>query len=260
MDFFDGALVTKITRAERIYTKYIDGIYYKPRETHGFVFYLSGKCKYVFRCGVSFVAEKNMFLYLPKGEVYEIHPECDCSCILINLDTENKLSEQPFGALLPSYAKIHDRFCRAVNVFFRQKKGYMADLQSEAYKIISLVQSEQSNSYITQSTYKRIEPAVVYISNNYHDPSLTITKLSELCSMSERYFGRLFCSYYGVYPKQFIMNLRLELARSLLSSSDESIAHISDTCGFQNQYYFSRFFKRATGLTPSEYRTQNEGQ
>ena len=254
MDFFENAIITNIPRASKIYTKHSDGIYCHARPTHGFVYHISGVNRYEYQNGIKFTAEKDMFLYLPKGETYKTFPDGDSTCILINVDTANDLDIPAFGQRFSRSNKLLDNFRKAVNIKFKNEKGCLAELTSVVYKIISLVQNEQDTDYVPNSTLKKIEPAISCICEKYCDADLSITELASLCGMSERYFGRLFCAHFGVYPKQYIVSQRIELARSLLSDSDESVALIAESCGFSNPYYFSRTFRQHVGMSPSEYR------
>ena len=55
---------------------------------------------------------------------------------------------------------------------------------------------------------------------------------------------------------EYLMHVRLEQAKRLLEGSDIRIADVAAQVGYADQFYFSRLFKRATGITPSDYRRQ----
>ena len=57
-------------------------------------------------------------------------------------------------------------------------------------------------------------------------------------------------------PKQYISEIRLQKAKQLLTEGVLKINAVAETCGFSNQYHFSRFFKQNTGMTPTEFMTQ----
>lgn len=254
MNFFQGGQISSINYAGRIYTSETDHVRFRPRTFHGFVFYLSGRCEYVYPEKPSFYAEKDMFLYLPKGIIYEIHPPEKSSCILIDVDTVNEVSFPAFAQQLYNAPQIRDCFISAANVFRQKKIGYMAELMSLVYRIIALVQSAQKNVYLPLATYARLEPAVNYIAANYMDPDLRVSGLAQLCNVSERYFSQLFLACYGTSPKKYILNRRIELARTLLSTGIMPVKQIAERCGFTNAYYFSRIFREIVMLSPSEYR------
>ena len=95
------------------------------------------------------------------------------------------------------------------------------------------------------------------IKSSYSDPALTNESLASECKISEVYFRKLFKEHFGISPKQYVIDVRLERARQLLTEGSVSLAQISEACGFTNQYHFSRIFKERVGLTPSEYRKKN---
>ena len=59
---------------------------------------------------------------------------------------------------------------------------------------------------------------------------------------------------------QYIVSLRIAAAKGYLENSNKNIAEIASTVGYDNALYFSRLFKKYTGLTPSEYRKKNKIQ
>jgi len=60
-----------------------------------------------------------------------------------------------------------------------------------------------------------------------------------------------------VPPMQYITSLRIAAAKGYLENSDKSIAEIAAAVGYENALYFSRIFKKRTGMTPSEYKQRN---
>ncbi|MGN0242538.1 MAG: helix-turn-helix domain-containing protein [Lachnospiraceae bacterium] len=67
-------------------------------------------------------------------------------------------------------------------------------------------------------------------------------------------FIRRFTNYTGISPRQYITNIRIEKAKSLLANNDFTIAEIAGFVGYQDALYFSRIFKKETGYSPSQYR------
>lgn len=84
----------------------------------------------------------------------------------------------------------------------------------------------------------------------------TVAELSESYGMSEGHFIRQFKSYTGQTPLEYRAFKRTETAKSLLVSTDMSVTDISLSLGFDDPLYFSRVFKRQTGVSPRGYRNK----
>ena len=65
----------------------------------------------------------------------------------------------------------------------------------------------------------------------------------------------LYKRFFGVTPKQDLLEARIVKAKTLMGPST-IIKEVANNCGFENEYYFSRVFKQKTGMTPSEYAQQ----
>ena len=65
----------------------------------------------------------------------------------------------------------------------------------------------------------------------------------------------LYKRFFGVTPKQDLLEARIVKAKTLMGPST-IIKEVASNCGFENEYYFSRVFKQKTGMTPSEYAQQ----
>jgi AraC-like DNA-binding protein len=64
---------------------------------------------------------------------------------------------------------------------------------------------------------------------------------------------RTFRRYTGLTPYQYFLQMRIHRAEELLKTPDVRVKEVAARLNFDNQYYFARFFKKKTGLTPSEW-------
>jgi two-component system response regulator YesN len=94
-----------------------------------------------------------------------------------------------------------------------------------------------------------------YVSNNL-DGDVTVAKLSDICHFNPSYLSRMYKNMTGKSISEFISSVKLTEAKKMLSTEQVKIAEISDSLGFSNASYFTRFFKKHTGLAPHEYRQQ----
>lgn len=101
--------------------------------------------------------------------------------------------------------------------------------------------------------WENVGEIVRYIENNYDKP-LTLETLASLSHYSRRHFTRLFREVCGVSPMEYLNKIRIKNASDLLVKSDMSIKQISRLCGFEDNNLFSRRFKEAYKISPSDYR------
>lgn len=87
--------------------------------------------------------------------------------------------------------------------------------------------------------------------------NIQMQDLCELVNISPQHLCRIFKKCSGMRPVEYILRVRIDAARELLANTDHEITQIADWCGFQNDNYFWKTFKKITGLTPGEYRQSN---
>lgn len=85
--------------------------------------------------------------------------------------------------------------------------------------------------------------------------NMKISGIAQKLGLSEEHFIRLFRKDMRMTPHQYFLRLKIEGASGLLMSSDKTVGEISDYFGFENQFHFSRMFKKCTGLSPIRYRS-----
>ena len=118
------------------------------------------------------------------------------------------------------------------------------------------MQKEFALSYVPKNTQKRLQPAIDFIHSEYTKENISIPKLAALCKMSPSMFRLTFTNTLGVSPIKYINNLKFTHAKELLSTEDCSISEAAMLSGFHDECYFSRAFKKHTGVSPSEYKLQ----
>ena len=83
---------------------------------------------------------------------------------------------------------------------------------------------------------------------------LTVEKLAKMANVHPHYFIAEFKKRFGKTPMQYVADIRVDKAKEYLTGTSLSIGEISELLSFADSKYFSKFFKRQTGVTPSEYR------
>lgn len=132
-------------------------------------------------------------------------------------------------------------------------------IQIALLSVFSILLKEQAYSNLTHQTSGQnelVKKALLSIKQNYLD-SLTVQSLAALLNVNTDYFIRIFKKTVGVTPKQYIQNLRIQKAVSLMQYEPEtSVSDIAQRTGFHDANYFSRSFKKMTGVTPTQYMQQ----
>ncbi|GGO00773.1 helix-turn-helix domain-containing protein [Saccharibacillus kuerlensis] len=98
-----------------------------------------------------------------------------------------------------------------------------------------------------------MEEIAAYIREHYRE-DLTLQDLAKRFFLSREYISRRFKREFGENVFDYLANIRLERAKQLLLDSEMKIVRIAELVGYQDEKYFSRVFKKATGRTPNEFR------
>ena len=99
----------------------------------------------------------------------------------------------------------------------------------------------------------KIQPSVDYIEKHFTDPELSVKELAALSHMSEVYFRKLFKEQFGVSPRKYLTDRRIQHAIGLMATEYYTLQEVAEAAGFADSKYFSVVFKKETGVSPSRY-------
>ena len=116
-------------------------------------------------------------------------------------------------------------------------------------------QLEQTPREKSQFLIQEIDSAIRFFHKNYHTP-ISIEEYASSHHMSVSWFIRSFKEYTGSTPTQYILSLRISNAQTLLGSTNYNITEIAEIVGYDNPLYFSRLFRKQSGMSPSEFRNR----
>ncbi|MBR5507610.1 MAG: helix-turn-helix domain-containing protein [Clostridia bacterium] len=145
-----------------------------------------------------------------------------------------------------------------------KNKFYIESASLMLQNILLYVAKNSTPSYSTQATPENINnydikvpsdvAKIITYFNEHYNETLEINEIAEQLRISHCRFIQLFKKFDSVTPKQYIINLRIRKAKELLVNSTLSINEIASEVGYPNALYFSRIFKKNTGLSPTDYR------
>ena len=142
-----------------------------------------------------------------------------------------------------------------LGVRFRVQKG-MRKEGEDPKEFYLRVKEKQPGAGENGSYDQIIMDAFGYMQEHYQE-SLSLTDISSVLGISSSYFSHLFKKQTGKNYVEYLNEIRLKAVMEDLKNSDFKIAVIAEKNGFHNFEYFSRFFKKATGLSPVKWRQEN---
>jgi Response regulator containing CheY-like receiver domain and AraC-type DNA-binding domain len=97
------------------------------------------------------------------------------------------------------------------------------------------------------------------VRKKYGSVGLNLTYIADSLNITENYLSNFFKEQTGENLSAFIQDLRLKEAKELLEESEKSIEEIAVCCGYSTANSFRRAFRKCSGYTPSDYRSQKRG-
>ena len=155
---------------------------------------------------------------------------------------------KPFSA---TYLKL-----RVQNIISQRRmlqQNYVSQLDSsgaDAYKLES--------PQIVDADKEMMKRLMSYLEANVSNPELKIEDLAAAVNLGRSVFYGKIKSIVGMTPVDFLRHIRIQRAEELITKSDYSFSQIAYSIGFSDPKYFSKCFKKETGMTPSEYRDKAE--
>lgn len=244
MNLFKNIIVTEIQKPFTVFSKKGRTEYTKQRPFYGLSFCLSGQITYMFG-DKKIVSNKNNAVILPMGATFSLHGDKEGLFPLINFKAQNFSCDSFIVIPLDDSTQHINDFNKLSDYFLREDK-YL-QIFSLFYHMLERLNLEQSH------TQNPLYPVINYLEINISNPEITNIFLAKKLGISEVYLRKLFSVHYGTSPRQFIIDMRIQKAKSLLTNGTHTITSISEECGFSSLYHFCRAFKDKTGMTPTEY-------
>ena len=229
--------------------------YSSGRGQYGVVFATEGEAEYRFLNGTRRAVHAGEVILLSKNAAYAVHIPQAFHHYTVNFDLADgsapplSLCEDfcVFPATDPAYAHLFER----ISSLWRAPHAG-SELASMAclYEILSLAQREVG---VDAARRSRLSSARAYITAHFSE-GVTNARLAALCGMSETNFRREWTAAYGQTPLAYRDGLRLAHAKELLLHAGATVGEAALACGFEDESYFVRFFKKQTGVTPGAYR------
>jgi YesN/AraC family two-component response regulator len=151
------------------------------------------------------------------------------------------------GATSDSILKINNQYLKSLQT--------MNSLEELCFKLQESIDtfSDCIFNYRPNKNSELIKNAIHFIAENFSTP-LSLEQVAKHVHLNSAYFSTLFKRSTGSSFKEYLNMIRIEESKRLLANTNYSVIDIAIATGFEDQSYFSKVFKKHTGLTPKQYR------
>ena len=222
----------------------------KKRKDHIVGIHLYGEAVHDFGYQ-KFVLSGNSIFFLNQRDDYDVELIEESEAYSIHFTTDVEIETDSFCIPISNDAEMLSLLRKAELAL---RSGDELKLMSLAYRFCSELVRAHEKAYSAKD--ERIVAAKRYIDENFKERECLAAAVSH-SGISSRRFNDLFKGIFGTTPQRYIIERKIEEARSLLDASTLSVTEIAEQCGFSDLYYFSKVFKEHHGVSPRKYRSEN---
>ena len=217
--------------------------------SHELIYHYSGEATVYFGDQV-LRTKPDTIRFLPQGSTwrYRVDREESGSCIDIFFCTDRPISKEAF--VISGTGKQGVLFKKLFALWVSKAPGYGHGCMALLYEILSLMEAQSAEGEASSAV---IEPTAAYIREHFLEDLPPMEALAKLSGISYSYMKKLFVRCYGLSPKQYIIQLKMNYACELLRTGRYGVGQVSELCGYQDIYFFSRQFKSVMGCPPSRF-------
>ena len=226
-----------------------------PREVDCLVLIQSGSATYRTKAH-TFTVKAGDILFLGHGSCYviDVHERYQHVWFDFMLTRADGGANECCGISVTENADVERIFRQLCRKSQSKNPSVCMMRMSLVYELLAILAKEDIMDYISSDKRTKIEEARAFIDEHIGDDAFSCRGMARHVGMSDVHFRRLFAKMFGQTPNQYLTSARMAFAKEKLLRTDESIQKIARDAGFDNQNYFSRTFRRETGMTPTDYR------
>ena len=251
MDNMDAQQFLGLIPSSMLYSPSIVGKRHMiSRPSHALIIKLQGATEYSTE-DQQWLLCPGQILCVEKGSSYFIREITTGYSFVINFDAPGKFHSPVFQLPLPPEYDLVSLTERLHNAW---QKGNIYHTLGILYGLFHKSTVFTENAYTSSREKQQLAPVMAYLKEHLTDPDLSLDALAQLAGVSDVYLRRIFKKQYGIAPVAYVTRERIRLAKDfLLRIEGIHIAEVAEQVGYRDPLYFSRLFKKHTGLSPSEY-------
>ena len=212
---------------------------------------LQGRSLFLYQ-GKTLPVARGDVLYIPRGCSYT-QEGTDEEIVYIHFDAYSPLAADIRILSTPDPDRVCSLFVRCAEEYTKKEKNYRYRCLSILYEILSLGDLTRPDAAPENPLTETLR---FYIDANITSPQFSISALCRHCGISRAYCEQLFKAQFHQTPIQYVNCRQIEKAKLLLLSEHYSNEEIASLCGFGDVKYFYVVFKKITGMTTRQFKTQ----
>ena len=211
-----------------------------------------------------FHVKEGTLMIIPKGQWHRYRPIQKNGWVENYIGFSGHFAEHYFNKslILQGQSVIHcgireefiDTYYKIFDLVQKEEPGFQQIASGMVIKLLGYIIAYQKQRNFSGKEIEKIIRKARFQMRENIAKNIDLELMAAENNIGYSYFRKMFKEYTGISPRQYHLELKIMRAKELLLSTDMNIKQICFELGFESSHYFSRFFKKKVGVSPSELR------
>jgi len=170
---------------------------------------------------------------------------------------EGFISEKQAIFPIGFHDSLLQHFLDIIEIVKQEPPGYQLQAGAAVIQILAKILALRRQKRQSSRAEKVVQKAKLMFEEQKYS-AVDMESVARTLSLSYDQFRRIFKDYTGLPPYQYFLQIKINKAKSLLREESYSVKEVAHMLAFENQYYFSRLFKKKTGICPSVWQRNHQ--